>query len=103
MNAVVRAFLFEYFLHSAYKVWAWEIFLLGAGLIFGPGILGVSLETLGSFVIVVVWVFFFPLSIIPSLKLPNNLPHLCIGLFLVTFSTLTGMPMQSFLDRRFNL
>ena len=33
-------------------------FLLGAGLMFGPGILGVSLETLGSFVVVVVWVFF---------------------------------------------
>ena len=59
MNAVVRAFLFEYFLHSAYKVWAWDSFLLGAGLMFGPGILGVSLETLGSFVIVVVC--FFPL------------------------------------------
>ena len=59
MNAVVRAFLFEYFLHSAYKVWAWDSFLLGARLMFGPGILGVSLETLGSFVIVVVC--FFPL------------------------------------------
>ena len=33
-------------------------FLLGAGLIFGPGIFGVLQETLGSFVIVVVWVFF---------------------------------------------
>ena len=102
MNAVVRAFLFEYFLHSAYKVWAWDSFLLGAGLMFGPGILGVSLETLGSFVIVVVC-FFSPLSIIPSLKLPRDLSHLCIGIFLVTLSTLIGMPMQSFLNRRFNL
>ena len=70
---------------------------------FGPGILGVSLETLGSFVIVVVCFFFSPLSIIPSLKLPRDLSHLCIGLFLVTSSTLIGMPMQSFLNRRFNL
>ena len=60
---------------------------------FGPGILGVSLETLGSFVVVVVWVFFFPLSIIPSLKLPSNLPHLCIGLF---FSNLINFDQNAY-------
>ena len=80
MNAVVRAFLFEFFCIPLAKYGRGKFFLLRAGLIFGPGIWGVSLETLGSFVIVVVCVF-FPLSIIPSLKLPINLPHLCIGLF----------------------
>ena len=92
MNAVVRAFLFEYFLHSAYKVWAWDSFLLGAGLMFGPGSLGVSLETLGSFVIVVVC-FFSPLSIIPSLKLARDLSHLCIRLF---FSNLINFDRNAY-------
>ena len=59
---------------------------------FGPGSLGVSLETLGSFVIVVVC-FFSPLSIIPSLKLPRDLSHLCIGLF---FSNLINFDRNAY-------